>query len=131
MAVYWGYVEVEGHANNGSKDHDRLGVALHALQTSMLGKVHVANVIQANQGQEPVTVKHFGWDARCADKCTHEGAAHGIRRYFGLHFVTIERVGSVKLCGTWEVNPQAHVVICGLDHSYPKDGALSKARKLS
>ena len=125
-STLFGILEIAGHYRG--KDARRKITALQCLRTATINGHDILTVIDTEQGVEPTTVDHYGYDYRCEGGCNHEPLPWGVKRYFGIHLVVSGDWDMLTYPLLYWVNPNAQIAVVGkaLPHDGPRN-ALQEA----
>lgn len=130
MATYNTILEIEAHANGGRHDIDRFLKAIEDLRHSSINTHAVQDVITTTN-DEPMLVKHFGYDYKCKVACNHTLPPYGVKRYFGVSLV-IQGYNRPEafhfLFGTYKINDFARIDICS--YTSPYTGERKELQKI-
>lgn len=110
-SILFGILEIAGHYRG--KDGQRKLKALANLRESKINGHDVLAVIHDSIDEEPKTVKHFGYDIRCANGCDHDPLPWGVKRYFGIHLIVSGDWDIANYPLRYWVNPNAQIMVTG------------------
>ena len=111
-----GVLEVAGHYRG--KDAERKLQAIQDLKESSINGHDILAVIDDDANTEPITVKHWGYDYRCAKGCDHNPAPYGIKRHFGINLIVNGDWNMMTSPLCFEINPYAQIAITGMVIAY-------------